>query len=110
MTIALTEMLEKDYPKPRYTNYRDIIIGTREDAREVLGLLQNFIDNYGVVTVADLLDSVGETSSIIDVKYGWVTSFGAYVAKDKNGWTLKLPRPRLLDNDTSYVPYSKRSK
>ena len=97
MKLAFKEWLDKEHPKSEYSDYH-MIFGTRDDAVDVLGQLHEFLDNYGRVTVADLLDLSGVLGpKLIDNKYGWKILLGAYVTKDKNGWALKLPTPRLLD-------------
>lgn len=102
MKIAFKEMLEKDYPEKPYSNYRDILLGNKEDAISVLNDLRNLIDKYGVVTVSDVFDVAGViTSKFSDTKYGWTSLLGAYVRTnkdvDKDGYRLVLPKPTLLD-------------
>jgi predicted transcriptional regulator len=102
MKLAVKDMLDKEYPKKPYSNYRDILLTNKEDAMSVLGDLKDLLDEYGVVTVSDVFNVAGVvTSTFTDTKYGWTSLLGAYIRPnkdvDKDGYRLVLPEPRLLD-------------
>lgn len=75
----------------------DITLPSRRDAEAVLNQLRDILKSYGAVTVADLYDSVGITHSFTDVKYGWTDLRNADVARDGDGWYVKLPNAYPLD-------------
>lgn len=75
----------------------DITLPSRRDAEAVLNQLCDILQSYGAVTVADLYDSVGLTHSFTDVKYGWTDLRNADVARDSDGWYIKLPNAYPLD-------------
>lgn len=75
----------------------DITLPSRRDAEAVLNQLNDILQSYGAVTVADLYDSVGITHSFTDVKYGWTDLRNADVARDGDGWYVKLPNAYPLD-------------
>ena len=52
-------------------DYDDIILDNRGEAEEVLSRMDELIDTYGLVSVADLYDLVGVTGNYTDNKYGW---------------------------------------
>ena len=86
--------------EPRYNSasrnrYRidDIILETRAEADAVLSRMQDVIDTYGVVRVADLYDLVGITGEYTDNKYGWTNiANSAPVRARGGGYMLDLPR------------------
>ncbi len=75
----------------------DITLPSRSDAEAVLNQLKDMLSCYGAVTVADLYDSVGISHSFTDVKYGWTDLRNADVARDADGWYVKLPNAYPLD-------------
>lgn len=81
----------------RYS-YDDIIIETRGEAEEVLSRMDELIDTYGFVTVADLYDLVGLTGNYTDNKYGWTSIRNAEAVRVRGeGYVLKLPRAIPID-------------
>lgn len=75
----------------------DITLSSRRDAEAVLNQLRDILQTYGAVTVADLYDSVNISHSFTDVKYGWTDLRNADVARDSDGWYVKLPNAYPLD-------------
>lgn len=80
-------------PRPRagYA-YDDIIYNTRGEAEEVLSLMEEAIEVYGMVSVADMYDMVGETGNFTDNKYGWTSLRLAEVIHVRDGYMIKLPK------------------
>ena len=93
---------ERDYERGARTrsrgyDYDDIILDTRREAEEVLDRMQDLIDNYGMVSVADLYDLVGINGSYTDNKYGWTHLRSADVQRVRDGYLLKLPKALPFD-------------
>lgn len=78
-------------------DYDDIILDTRKEAEEVLDRMDDLIDNYGMVSVADLYDLVGITGKYTDNKYGWTNLRNADVQRIRDGYLLKLPKALPFD-------------
>ena len=78
-------------------DYDDIILDTRREAEEVLDRMDDLIDNYGMVSVADLYDLVGVTGNYTDNKYGWTNLRSADVQRVRDGYLLKLPKALPFD-------------
>lgn len=75
------------------TSTHDVLLETRVEAEEVLNTLDDLIDQYGVVSVADLYDLVGLTSTnYTDNKYGWTDLRHAEVRRDRDGYLLRMPK------------------
>lgn len=83
----------------RRTSYSfdEIIIDNRGEAEEVLSRMDELIDLYGSVSVADFYDLVGVTCEYTANKYGWTDIRSAYVERTRNGYIIKLPKARLLN-------------
>ena len=75
----------------------EITLDSRRDAEAVLNQMRDILQQYGAVTVADLYDSVNLSHSFTDVKYGWTDLRNADVARDGDGWYIKLPNAYPLD-------------
>lgn len=78
-------------------SYDDIILETKGEAEEVLTRMDELIDMYGKVSVADLYDLVGIVGSYTDNKYGWVNIRNAESVRVRDGYALKLPRALPID-------------
>lgn len=78
-------------PRSGY-NHDDIILETRGEAEEVLTRMDELIETYGVVSVADLYDLIGKTCEYTDNKYGWTNIRNAEPIRVHDGWMLKLPK------------------
>lgn len=70
----------------------DIILETREEAEVVLKRMNEIIEAYGVVSVADLCDLVGVSCNYMDNKYGWTNIRNAEPIGVRGGYMLKLPK------------------
>ena len=77
-------------------SYDDIVIPTRGEAEAVLERMDELLDTYEQVRVADLYELVGITGEYTDNKYGWVNLQNADVVRVRNGYKIKLPRAVAL--------------
>lgn len=78
-------------------DYDDIILDNRGEAEDVLSRMDELIDTYGLVSVADLYDLVGVSGNYTDNKYGWTDIRSAQVVRVREGYMIKLPRALPLD-------------
>lgn len=76
----------------------DIILDTRNQARDVLDELDFMIRKYGQASILDLYDLVGLTGDWTDKRYGWTSIRGASIKPIRDGYMLVLPRTELLDD------------
>ena len=79
-------------------NYDDIILESRMEAEEVITRMDELIETYGVVSVADLYDLIGKTSEYTDNKYGWTNIRNAEAIRVRDGYMLKLPKVAPINN------------
>lgn len=73
-------------------SYNDIILETRGEAEDVLARMDELIELYGMVSVADLYDLVGITGNYTDNKYGWTNIRNAEPVHVRDGYMLRLPK------------------
>lgn len=82
--------------RQRYS-FDDIYLETRREAEDVLNMMEDHIEEYDAVSIADLYDFVGVTGNWTDNKYGWTNLRSADVVRTRDGYLLKLPDARPLD-------------
>lgn len=78
-------------------DFDDIIFPSRGVAEAVLVQMQEVIDRYGFVTVADMYDMADITQPYTSNKYGWINVSTAEVSRVRDGYIIKLPRAVPLD-------------
>lgn len=78
-------------------DFDEIVIDTKVEAEEVLDSMFALLEQYEIVTVADLYEMLGQTSEYTDAKYGWSDLRGSGVTRIKGGYLLDLPKPQPLD-------------
>ena len=83
----------------RSTNYSydDIILNSRGEAEDVLVRMDELMETYGLVRVADLYDLVGITGNYTDNKYGWTNIRNAEIVRVRDGYMIKMPRAVPID-------------
>jgi len=87
------------YDEPRRAGYNhdDIVLETRGEAEEVLTRMDEIIEEYGEVSVADLYDLIGKSCAYTDNKYGWKNIRNAEPVRVRDGYLLKLPKALPLN-------------
>lgn len=84
-------------PRRNRYNFDSIGFDSKSDAEEVLRQMDALLDEYKLVTVADLYDLVGETGEYTDQKYGWTNLRNAHTVRVRDGYVLDLPKPLPID-------------
>ena len=77
-------------------DFDEIILETRGEAEDVLSHVVDIIDDYGVASVADYYDLLGVEGNFTDNKYGWTNVSDAYITRTRDGYSIRLPRPREI--------------
>lgn len=73
--------------------YDDVIVPSRADAEEVIRQMDEIMETYGMVRVADLYEAVGLPTSFTDNNYGWMNIRGADIVRMRDGgWLVKMPK------------------
>ncbi len=79
-------------------SFGDIILETRHEASAVLDKMEMVLDQYKVLTVAELYDMLDVSSDFTDRKFGWVDNIrGSQVVHVTGGYFLDIPQPIELD-------------
>jgi len=73
-------------------SYDDIVVDTRGEAEAVLMRMDEIMEEYESVRVADLYDLVGVTGQYTDNNYGWTNIRNAEVVRVRDGYKIKMPR------------------
>lgn len=75
-------------------DFEDIEFETRSDAQSVLDTMIDIVDQYGVISVGDMYDLAGITTTNYAIqKYGWKNIRGSRVVRIPNGtYVIDLPK------------------
>ena len=82
--------------RTRSYSFDDIIFESRGEAEEVLDRMDELIDTYHAVSVADMYDLAGLSCDYTDNKYGWTSLRSADIVRVSGGYMIKLPRATAL--------------
>lgn len=89
-----TERREPRQPKP--TNVEDLVFDTRGEAVDVIEFIAESIKQYGQVSVADLMSSVGIQPRYTDERWGWTTTDAFEIRQIREGWLVSADRPEPI--------------
>lgn len=92
---GVSRRVDRSYGGSRTTtgySYDDIVLETRGEAEAVLSRMDEIMEEYEIVRVADLYDLVGITGDYTDNKYGWTNIRNAEVVRVRDGYKIKMPR------------------
>lgn len=73
-------------------SYDDIVLESRGEAETVLSRMDEIMEEYSFVRVADLYDLVGVTGSFTDNNYGWTNIRNAKIVRVRDGYKIDMPR------------------
>lgn len=91
----------KNRPETFVNNYNldNIYLDRKGEADEVIRKLNERILRYGIVTVAELYESVGWPTNYTDYNYGWTSLRNAESIRTRDGYKLKFPKPMPIGRD-----------
>lgn len=69
----------------------DVILADREEAELVLERMGDVIDQFEIVTMADLNELLGLPTSHVDYKWGWMDIRGVRILQVREGYLIDLP-------------------
>ena len=84
------------YNNPRHSmgfkkKTSQIVLGSPEEANLVLKRLKEILEQYELVSMADLYDLVGLPTTYLDNKWGWSNLDGLEIRAVKEGYLLDFP-------------------
>ena len=77
-------------------DYDDLEFDSRGEADAVLTGMLETIDQYGVVSVADMYDMADVTAPYTGKRYGWTSLRNAEVVRVRNAYIIKLPKAKPI--------------
>jgi hypothetical protein len=78
-------------------DFREILWETRVQAEEALDVMEAAIDQFDMVSVADLYDLAGQKAEFTDQDFGWTDLRDSVVRKVRGGYIIDMPRPHPLE-------------
>lgn len=72
--------------------YDDIVIPDRGDAQTVVEKMDEMLEQYGYVSVADYYDLVGIVGNYTDNNYGWNDLANLRIDRVREGFLIRLPK------------------
>lgn len=84
----------RDYGRPRRQecDRNELIVDSRGEAEMILDRMEELIDTYGVVSVADMFDLAGVSCDYTANNYGWTNLRNAEPIRVNDGYLLKMPK------------------
>lgn len=73
-------------------DYGEIAFDDRAKATLVLDKLEDLLDEYKMVSVADMKEASGFQSDYTDNNWGWMDLSGAKIIRDRGEYILKMPK------------------
>ena len=78
-------------------DYDDLIFENRGQVEKVREQMEEVIDHYGFVTVADMYEMANMSAPFTANKYGWTSIRTAEPVRVRDGYILKLPKAMPID-------------
>jgi len=80
--------------------YEDVVVESRGEAEDILSRMDEALDVYGVVSIADLYDLAGLSSEIRHThnKYGWTSIRNADIVRVRgDNYMIRMPKAMPID-------------
>ncbi len=86
-------------PRMKETNsdYRNVVLTDREDAKNVVEALYDRIDRYQNASIADLFEAVGLTSNYAQTRWGWTDKDQIGIKRVSDGYLIDVDEAGPLD-------------
>ena len=78
-------------------SFDEFVLSTRGEAEEVLTRMDELIATYGMASVADLVELVGEIPNYTDHKYGWTDLRHAGIKRVRDGYLIEMPKAIVIE-------------
>lgn len=78
-------------------DFESIVFATNADAKSVLDNMNTILDEYKIVSVADLYDLVGKSCDYTYQYFGWQNLRKAQITRVRRGYIIDLPRPMPIE-------------
>lgn len=88
---------ESSYRDRNRFDYDDIVFDSRGSAEAVRNEMNDCIERYGMVSVADMYDMAGLAAPYTSSKFGWTSIRTAEVKRVRDGYIIELPKAIAFD-------------
>lgn len=78
-------------------DYDDLVFENRGQAEAVREAMLDTIEDYGLVTVADMYDMADLAAPYTSARYGWTSIRNSEVKRVKDGYIINLPKAVVID-------------
>jgi len=78
-------------------SFNEVVLFDRGETEEVLLSLNEQIDKYGMVSVADFYDMVGQSAPYTANKYGWRDLRDVGIDRVRDGYSINFPKASPLE-------------
>jgi len=85
------------YARRDIFSFNEVSFYDRVEAEEVLINLNEQIESYGMVSVADFYDMIGQSAPYTANKYGWRDLRDVAIISVRGGYSIDLPKAHPLD-------------
>lgn len=96
-TVSSSPRQDRETITLRRREEEELIFDSRVDAQNVLEAMNDFLEEYHLVSVADLKAMIDKTSTHTDHKWGWEDLQGSEIRMIRGGYLLILPKTVPLD-------------
>ena len=74
----------------------EAIVSSREEAETVLSRMDEIMEEYGIVRVADLYDLIGIDCDYITNLYGWTDISDYFIQRVRLGYEIVVSKPKRI--------------
>lgn len=78
-------------------SFNEVVLFDRGEAEEVLDNLMQQIERYGLVSVADFYDMIGQSAPYTANRYGWRDLRDVGIDRVRDGYSINFPKVQPLD-------------
>ena len=93
---ALSQAMAANQSRSSSGPYQDVVCPTQERAEMLLAGMFDLLNEYRVVTVADLYELANMTPQTTHDSYGWYSLEGSKITHERDGYRVALPMPKLI--------------
>lgn len=88
---------DRERPMDTKVDYRNIILQRRDDAEKVVQEMWRRIDDYGQVSIAEMLDLMEISGKYTDNNWGWTNKNDIGLRRMSDGYLIDVAEAVLLD-------------
>lgn len=88
---------ESVYNRNTAFSFNEVVLFDRGEAEETLECLRDQIDRYGMVSVADFYDMIGQSAPYTANKYGWRDLTNVGIDRVRDGYSIAFPKAVPLE-------------